>query len=136
HSAPRRRRLGALLLHRLSQSPAGLSEGVDRSPGELGVCRPAVLESLTGAKRNLPGDEFWGGSILAAALSFADAAWRSLRGSRACGNGGGLGSTRLVNAVFECRPAPFHVNRMGIPEQAWVLSRFRLHRCAGEIKPI
>src|ERR1700704_7109760 len=47
HADPRRRRLGALLLHRLSQSPSGLSEGVDRSPGELGVCRPAVLEGLT-----------------------------------------------------------------------------------------
>ena len=41
---PRRRRLGALLLHRLSQPPSGLSEGVCRSSGELGICRPAVLE--------------------------------------------------------------------------------------------
>ena len=37
------RRLGALLLHRLSQSPSGLSEGVCRSSGELGICRRAVL---------------------------------------------------------------------------------------------
>src|SRR6266436_3916577 len=56
-------------------------------------------------------------------FSFADTAWRSLRGPRACGNGGGLGSTHLVNGVFDCRPvrrpragAPFHVNRMGIRE--------------------
>jgi hypothetical protein len=47
HADPRRRRLGALLLHRLSQSPSGLFEGVCRSPGELGVCRRAVLEGLT-----------------------------------------------------------------------------------------
>ena len=47
HADPRRRRLGALLLHRLSQSPSGLSEGIRRSSGELGICRPAVLESLT-----------------------------------------------------------------------------------------
>ena len=46
HPDPRRRRLGALLLHRLSQPPSGLSEGVRRSSGELGVCRPAVLEGL------------------------------------------------------------------------------------------
>ncbi len=48
---PRRRRLGALLLHRLSQPPSGLSEGVCRSSGELGVCRPVVLESLTHSTR-------------------------------------------------------------------------------------
>jgi len=30
-------RLGAFLLHRLSQSPPGLSEGVCRSSGELGI---------------------------------------------------------------------------------------------------
>jgi fluoride exporter len=73
----------------------------------------------------LPSDESWGGSILAAALSFGDA-WRSLRASRACGKtcgqqggpvlpvwekaemnyllvfiGGGLGSTlrHIVNVV-------------------------------------
>src|SRR6202011_4398165 len=57
HADPRRRRLGALLLHRLSQSPSGLSEGVCRSSGELGVCRPAVLEGL------ILGNESWGGSI-------------------------------------------------------------------------
>src|SRR5882762_3621481 len=47
HADPRRRRLGAFLLHRLSQSPPGLSEGVCRSSGELGICRRAVLEGLT-----------------------------------------------------------------------------------------
>ena len=51
---PRLRRLGALLLHRLSQPPSGLSEGVRRSSGELGICRPAVLESLT--QRSKRGD--------------------------------------------------------------------------------
>src|SRR3979490_562180 len=51
HADPRRRRLGALLLHRLSQSPSGFSEGVCRSSGELGVCRPAVLEGLTRTRR-------------------------------------------------------------------------------------
>src|SRR4030088_1300502 len=64
---PRRRRLGALLLHRLSQSPSGLSEGVDRSPGELGVCRPAVLEGLK-PEELFGGAVMWGGSILAAAF--------------------------------------------------------------------
>ena len=39
---PRRRRVGALLLHRLSQSPARLSQGVGRSPHQLGICRRAV----------------------------------------------------------------------------------------------
>src|SRR5258705_9995300 len=75
HADPRRRRLGAFLLHRLPQSPPGLSEGVYRSSDQLGVCRPAVLESLIGAKANLPRDESWGGSNLSAALSFADAIW-------------------------------------------------------------
>ena len=39
---PRRRRVGALLLHRLSQPPARLSQGVGRSPHQLGICRRAV----------------------------------------------------------------------------------------------
>ena len=39
---PRRRRLGALLLHRLPQSPARLSEGVRRETRELGLCRRAL----------------------------------------------------------------------------------------------
>jgi Iron/manganese superoxide dismutases, alpha-hairpin domain len=46
HADPRLRRLGAFLLHRLSQSPSGLSEGVRRQPRELGICRAAVLEGL------------------------------------------------------------------------------------------
>ena len=40
------RRLGALLLHRLSQPPPGLSQGVRRSPRELGICRAAVRKGL------------------------------------------------------------------------------------------
>ena len=43
---PRLRRLGALLLHRLPQPPPRLSQGLRREPGELGVCRRAVLEGL------------------------------------------------------------------------------------------
>ena len=39
---PRLRRVGALLLHRLSQPPARLSQGVPRSPGELGARRGHV----------------------------------------------------------------------------------------------
>src|SRR2546423_752005 len=46
HADPRRRRVGAFLLHRLPQSASGLSKGVCRSPGELGICRPAVREAL------------------------------------------------------------------------------------------
>ena len=47
HPDPRRRRLGALLLHRLSQPPPRLSQGVRRQSGELGICRRAVLEGLS-----------------------------------------------------------------------------------------
>ncbi len=36
---PRLRRLGAQLLHRLSQPPRRLSEGVRRPPRQLGLCR-------------------------------------------------------------------------------------------------
>ena len=43
---PRLRRLGAFLLHRLSQPPSGLPEGVCRSSGELGICRRAVRQGL------------------------------------------------------------------------------------------
>src|SRR6266852_1518107 len=60
HADPRRRRLGAFLLHRLSQPPPGLSEGVCRSSGELGVCRRAVLEgglTLTLSFRDGPKDQ-------------------------------------------------------------------------------
>ena len=39
---PRRRRLGALLLHRLPQPPARLSQGLPREPGELGLRRRAL----------------------------------------------------------------------------------------------
>ena len=39
---PRLRRLGALLLHRLPQPAAGLSQGISRSPGELGARRRNV----------------------------------------------------------------------------------------------
>ena len=39
---PRRRRLGALLLHRLPQPPPRLSEGVRRAPRQLGICRRAL----------------------------------------------------------------------------------------------
>ena len=39
HADPRRRRLGAFLLHRLPQSPSGLSQGLRRQPGKLGLCR-------------------------------------------------------------------------------------------------
>ena len=39
---PRLRRLGALLLHRLPQPPAGLSQGVLGKPGELGLRRRDV----------------------------------------------------------------------------------------------
>ena len=41
HADPRLRRVGALLLHRLSQPAAGLFEGLPRSPGELGLRRGA-----------------------------------------------------------------------------------------------
>ena len=54
------RRLGAFLLHRLSQPPSGLPQGVRRSSGELGICRPAVLESLTRVGSD---GSFRGGSI-------------------------------------------------------------------------
>ena len=43
---PRLRRLGALLLHRLSQPPSRLSQGVPRKSRQLGLCRPAVREGL------------------------------------------------------------------------------------------
>ena len=60
------RRLGALLLHRLSQPPPGLPEGVPRSSGELGICRPAALEGLMAIEAsNLRA------AASAAALSFA-----------------------------------------------------------------
>ena len=39
---PRLRRVGALLLHRLPQPPPRLSQGVPRSPGELGIRRRNV----------------------------------------------------------------------------------------------
>ena len=39
---PRRRRVGALLLHRLSQPPPRLSEGVRRAPRQLGIRRRAL----------------------------------------------------------------------------------------------
>ena len=39
---PRLRRLGAFLLHRLPQSPSGLSQGLHGSPGELGTRRQDV----------------------------------------------------------------------------------------------
>ena len=41
------RRLGALLLHRLSQPPSGLSEGVRREPRELGIRRVPVRQGLS-----------------------------------------------------------------------------------------
>ncbi len=52
--------LGTLLLHRLSQSPSGLLEGVCRSSGELGLCRRAVFQGLirktrSEKRRGLPG---------------------------------------------------------------------------------
>src|SRR6185312_10083025 len=74
HPDPRLRRLGALLLHRLSQPPARLSEGVPGTPRELGVRRRAVRESLifalsfrAGAKRQtrnleIPGSPLRGAS--------------------------------------------------------------------------
>ena len=39
---PRLRRVGAFLLHRLPQPPAGLPEGLRRSSGQLGLCRRDV----------------------------------------------------------------------------------------------
>ena len=39
---PRHRRVGALLLHRLSQPPAGLSQGLRRPPRQLGIRGRAV----------------------------------------------------------------------------------------------
>ena len=39
---PRLRRVGAFLLHRLPQPPAGLSQGVPGSPGQLGTRRQDV----------------------------------------------------------------------------------------------
>src|SRR6185437_14725501 len=44
---PRRRRVGALLLHRLPQPPARLSQGVGRSPHQLGICGRAVRPQVT-----------------------------------------------------------------------------------------
>lgn len=41
---PRRRRLGALLLHRLPQPPPGLFEGVRGFAGQLGLCRRIVRQ--------------------------------------------------------------------------------------------
>ena len=38
HADPRRRRLGAFLLHRLPQPPARLSQGVRRQSRQLGIC--------------------------------------------------------------------------------------------------
>ena len=46
HADPRLRRVGALLLHRLPQSPAGLSEGVRRAPDQLGIRGIAVREAV------------------------------------------------------------------------------------------
>jgi Iron/manganese superoxide dismutases, alpha-hairpin domain len=43
---PRLRCLGALLLHRLSQPPSRLSQGVRRESRELGLCRSAVRQGL------------------------------------------------------------------------------------------
>jgi hypothetical protein len=42
HPDPRRRRLGALLLHRLPQPSPRLSQGLPREPGELGLRRRAL----------------------------------------------------------------------------------------------
>ena len=70
------RRLGALLLHRLSQPPPGLSQGVCRSSRELGICRPAVLESLIVTGVN----GFQGRQHRAAALSFERAVSAILAG--------------------------------------------------------
>src|ERR1700683_2381919 len=50
---PRRRRVGALLLHRLSQSPSRLSQGVGRSPHQLGICRGAVWAEVSRLSRRL-----------------------------------------------------------------------------------
>ena len=44
HADPRRRRLGALLLHRLPQPPARLSQGVRRQSRQLGICCRALRE--------------------------------------------------------------------------------------------
>ncbi len=44
---PRRRCVGALLLHRLSQPPARLSQGVGRAPHQLGICGRAVRPEVT-----------------------------------------------------------------------------------------
>ncbi|MEZ0099815.1 Fe-Mn family superoxide dismutase [Bradyrhizobium elkanii] len=44
-----RRRLGALLLHRLPQPPSGLSEGVRRKSRQLGLCRRAVRQGRLNA---------------------------------------------------------------------------------------
>ena len=109
HADPRLRRLGALLLHRLSQPPSGLSEGVRRQSRELGICRPAVLEGLifrrhSGAMRSIePGisrfrvrayraprndvtgrTDIQGGSAKLPPFSFAPHG-RSLQASQACG---------------------------------------------------
>ena len=47
---PRRRRLGALLLHRLPQSSARLSQGVCRQPRQLGACRRNVRREVSAAE--------------------------------------------------------------------------------------
>src|SRR5258707_1829595 len=51
---PRRRRVGALLLHRLPQSPPGLSQGVGRKSHQLGVCRRAVRPEVNSSFRPRP----------------------------------------------------------------------------------
>ena len=52
---PRHRRLGALLLHRLPQPPARLSQGLRRPPRQLGICGRAVRPEVARQRPSAPG---------------------------------------------------------------------------------
>ena len=62
HADPRRRRLGALLLHRLPQRPAEISRGVRRQPDQLGpragTLRKGDSESIVRKAPAIPGPFF------------------------------------------------------------------------------
>ena len=92
HADPRLRRLGAFLLHRLSQPPPRLSEGVRRSSGELGICRPKCTRRPPSrpSPTNLADPDHY---LIAAAKSAA--AMLSGAGSCTAGRSAGTRSTRL-----------------------------------------